>query len=130
MAPPRERPNNARPTVVVADDEPGMRNMLRILLDVEGYTVRVAADGAEALVVAAEVAADLILVDLKMPVLGGAEFCQAYRAGGGTSPVILMTASGANAAEAAADACGAAAYITKPFEIEDVLATIARLVRA
>jgi len=112
--------------IVVAEDDVAVRGVLRDVLEGEGHTVALARDGVEALIVAHARRPGLILVALSMPRLDGERFCHAYRDQGGSAPVILITAAGREAAEAAVEACGAAHYLPKPFDIDDVLATIAR----
>ena len=123
--------NEARPAgplVLVAEDEPAIRLVLEDLLSDEGYRVQTAADGAAALDIAERDEPAVILLDLGLPLLDGPEFCRAYREGGGEAPVVLVTAANQAIVETAMEACGAAAYIPKPFTIEAVLETVARLV--
>ncbi|HSJ30552.1 MAG TPA: response regulator, partial [Longimicrobiales bacterium] len=81
-------------TVLIIDDEPGLRQTVSLILAEEGYEVQAASDGEEGLARALELQPDIILCDLRMPRLGGLEFLEKYRAGGGTGMVIMMTAYG------------------------------------
>jgi CheY-like chemotaxis protein len=108
--------------ILVAEDDPAVREVLRDVIEAEGYAVTQARDGVEALIVAHARRPDLIIIDLNMPRLGGEAFCHAYRERGGSAPVVLITA----ASQEAIEACGAVGYIPKPFDIDDVLDLIAR----
>jgi CheY-like chemotaxis protein len=115
-----------RARILVAEDDATIRDLLSVLLEQEGYTVVLARDGIEALREALAQQPDLILLDLAMPNLGGHDFCRVYHDQGGTAPVILATATDVVQTITAAKACGAVAYIRKPFETNTLLATIDR----
>jgi CheY-like chemotaxis protein len=119
-------PSAPRAVILVAEDDPDIRGVLEMLLPGEGYGVVTTADGVEALRLATRRRPDLILVDLLMPRLGGIGFCRAYRDRGGTAPIVLLTAMTGPAVQAAVEACDASAYVAKPFDIDVLLATIAR----
>ena len=116
----------ARPRILVAEDDVAIRDLVSDLLEATDYTVVTAEDGAEALNVAHDQAFDLILIDLNMPHVDGETFCRTYREQGGSTPVILLTAATVERAAAAAEVCGAVGYISKPFDIDDMLDTITR----
>jgi two-component system response regulator MprA len=120
----------APPLILVADDDPEIRELLAILLSDEGYRVVVAADGLRALDVAREESPGLILLDVSMPRLDGPGFCLAYREGGGAAPIVVLSATLDAAIEATVEACGAVAHVVKPFEIDDLLSTIATAIAA
>lgn len=122
-------PHNAqhdRPLILVAEDDRDIREMFHDLLADEGYRTIMATDGAEVLGLALSAAPALILLDLGLPLLDGPSFCRAYRERGGAAPIVLVTAANQKAVKEALAACGAAAYIRKPFDIERVLDTIER----
>ena len=79
-------------TVLVVEDEPVIRELMAILLEEEGYTVRQACDGLEALETMEQHPVDLVLSDVKMPRLDGASLARQLRAGDDPLPVILMSA--------------------------------------
>src|SRR5215216_1313440 len=106
------------PLVLVVEDDPDLRELFHDLLDDEGYRAIMATDGAEALDLALGEAPAIILLDLGLPLLDGPRFCRAYRERGGAAPVVLVTAAGQQTVEEALAACGAVAYIPKPFKIE------------
>jgi CheY-like chemotaxis protein len=120
---------DARPLVLIVDDDRDLRELLASLLDDEGYRTSTAVDGLDALEAARRDNPAVILVDATMPRLDGAEFCRAYREDGGTAPVILISAGRPEQFMKAVEACGAAAFIAKPFAIEDVLETVARCIK-
>jgi two-component system response regulator QseB len=87
--------------------------------------VQSARDGREGLASLARNAADLVIVDMRMPEIDGASFCRAYAKAGGASPVILMSA---RAGQDTADLPGVAGVVTKPFDLEYLLELVARLI--
>ena len=113
-------------SILVAEDDAGIREVLSALLETEGYGVVLARDGAEALSLADSHHPDLILIDLHMPRLNGESFCHLYRETGSTTPIILLTAADPKTVVAAVEACGAVAYIPKPFDLDELLDTISR----
>jgi len=115
--------------VLVVDDEPGIRLLLRRYLEREGYRVVEAADGAAALTLLAAEPVDLAVVDVMMPKVDGFELVRQVRA---TSdlPVILLTGKGEESARVAGLELGADDYVTKPFSMPELVARVrARLRR-
>ena len=88
----RDDTNELIPTVLVVEDEPVIRELMAILLEEEGYTVRQAVDGQEALEVIEQHGIDLVLSDVKMPRLDGASMVHHLRSRGNAIPVVLMSA--------------------------------------
>ncbi len=117
------------PIILIADDDEGIRSILVELLTDEGYDVLIAADGQEALDLGLSHRADLILLDLAMPRLDGPGFCRAYREHDGQAPVIVVSASNERDVAAAVETCGAEGHILKPFDLDKVVATVARHAR-
>ena len=111
MSPPRAR-------VVVADDEEMARRSLGEILTQDGYEVLLAADGEEALRLAAEQAPDILLTDLRMPRLGGEELLTRVRQAHPEIAVVIMTAHGTIASAVKALHAGAEDYLTKPIDVE------------
>jgi two-component system, chemotaxis family, chemotaxis protein CheY len=113
------------PRVLVVDDDAGIRDVLDLALTDAGYAVALAADGATALTMIDAVAPDVILLDMRMPVLDGWAFAEAYRRRPGRSaPIVVMTAA-RDAPEHAAQ-IAATAYLAKPFDLADLLACVAQ----
>ena len=112
---------------MVIDDDPGVREILTLALQTEGYEVVSAADGAEGLDMLARRRADVVIVDMRMPEVDGAKFCRMYAEhGDGGGPVILMTAMAGR--PKSADLPGVVQAITKPFDLNEVLDAVARVV--
>ena len=111
----------------MVDDDREIRDLFEMLLSDEGYRTVTAIDGVAALQVAVEEHLNLILLDLMLPRLDGVGFCRAYREHGGGAPVILITAAAPDYVASVSQDCGAAAYIAKPFDVDQVLRTVAML---
>ena len=110
--------------ILIVDDDPGIRGVLADVLDDEGYTTAQAANGEEALAFLERGAVDVILLDMRMPVMNGWQFAEVYRERTGPrAPIIVMTA--AQDAQRWADEIGAAACLAKPFDIDAILRVIA-----
>ena len=107
------------------DDHEDIRETLQIALDDEGFVVQCAANGREALEILEHWRPCVILLDLMMPVMDGWAFRaeQQRRQDGHAAPVVLLSAAGG--LDEQQRALGAAAAITKPFDIERVITTIA-----
>jgi DNA-binding response OmpR family regulator len=112
-------------TVLVIDDDADIRNVLRYVLEDEGYLVREAADGIAGLASVEAFRPQLILLDLNMPGLDGWGMCAQMDMRKTSVPTVIMTAGRSSATEATR--LGVAGSLAKPFEIADVLATVSRL---
>ena len=114
--------------ILIADDDPQILRALRITLGSQGYDIRTAADGAEAIRAAAESHPDLVMLDLGMPQLDGIEVIEAIR---GWSAVPILVVSGRTGSSDKVDALDAGAddYVTKPFAMDELLARIRALTR-
>ncbi|EGO64575.1 response regulator [Acetonema longum] len=108
---------NTQPTILVIDDQPGIRRLLTEVLAENGYTVANASNGYEGLQKARELKPALILMDMKMPGMDGIETLRELKRLGQGGKVIMMTAYGELDLVNEAKEIGAAAYITKPFDI-------------
>ncbi|MGW8482370.1 response regulator [Microbacterium sp. NPDC055903] len=114
--------------LLIADDDPQMVRALRITLAAHGYDVVAAADGAAAIAAAAQTHPDIILLDLGMPRLDGIEVIQALR-GWTTVPIIVVSGRTGSADKVEALDAGADDYVTKPFQIDELLARLRALSR-
>ncbi|HEU0114059.1 MAG TPA: response regulator [Thermomicrobiales bacterium] len=112
------------PTILVADDEADVRSLILALLEDEGYRVVVAANGRAALDVVERRRPDLILMDVMMPTMDGREAARRLRERPDTKaiPIVLMSAVGCDALQP-----GVQAFVAKPFDLDQLLATIDRL---
>lgn len=109
--------NNENPTILVVDDNVEIRHYLSGLLKEEGYNIKQAGDGVEAIQVANDIQPDLIISDVMMPEMDGITFCNMIKNDVNTShiPVILLTARSSTVFEVSGLQTGAEDYIKKPF---------------
>ncbi|GAB3632028.1 response regulator [Microbacterium sp. AGC85] len=114
--------------LLIADDDPQMVRALRITLGAHGYEVVAAADGAGAIAAAAQTHPDIILLDLGMPRLDGIEVIHALR-GWTTVPIIVVSGRTGSADKVEALDAGADDFVTKPFQIDELLARLRALSR-
>jgi len=116
--------------ILLVEDEPGLVLTLRDRLTSEGYAVESAGDGEQALVCARQQRFDLIILDVMLPRRNGFEVCRALREEGDLTPVIMLTARGHVADKVSGLKLGADDYVTKPFEMVELVARVeARLRR-
>ena len=111
-------------TILIVEDEPDMATGLRDNLEFEGYEVRIARDGEEALASAAESAPDLILLDLMLPKRNGLDVCREMRHRGIRVPIIILTARGQETDKVVGLEIGADDYVTKPFSVLELMARV------
>jgi len=118
-------------SILVVDDEPAVRESLRRALELEGYEVELAADGAEALERLANGPAepDAVLLDVLMPRVDGIEVCRRLREEGRRLPILMLTARAEVADRVAGLDAGADDYVVKPFALEELLARLRALLR-
>ncbi len=112
--------------ILVVDDEPGMRDLLRILLEKDGHEVLTAADGTAGLARATSHELDLVISDIKMPGLDGIGLLSALRERALTLPVIMVTAYAESDSAIQAMKQGAFDYLTKPFKVDEIRLVIHR----
>ena len=115
-------------SVLVVEDERNIAELLQLYLEKEGYAVTIAGDGGEGLEKFRAIGPDLVLLDVMMPVMDGWQLCRAIRAESAT-PVIMLTAKSETDDKVAGLKSGADDYITKPFEMKEVLARIEAVLR-
>ncbi len=115
-------------SVLVVEDDKNIQELLRLYLEKEGYAVTVADDGGQGLAKFRSIKPDLVLLDVMMPVMDGWAVCRAIRAEGST-PVIMLTAKGELDDKVAGLKAGADDYVTKPFEMKELLARIEAVLR-
>lgn len=110
--------------ILVVDDDPDLRECLQLLVTSMGFDVTIAANGQEALDVMDVHDPDLIILDMKMPVMNGWEFCRALEARAARPPIVVLTAAPDAAARAAE--VHAEGWLGKPFEYADLEAIVLR----
>src|ERR1700692_172102 len=113
-------------TILVADDDPVIRGNLRMLLETEGYHVLEAGDGLKVEKLLGDPGLALVLLDLRMPGRGGMDVLREHADLWEDTPVIVITALGGSAAAIEAMKLGAFDYITKPFDLDEVIFTVRR----
>ncbi len=110
--------------ILVVDDDAGVRFVVQWALEEQGFKVKTAADGREAIQKLDEGRPDLLVLDLTMPVLGGSRVADHLRQQFDEVPILLVTADGHAPTKAAS--VGAYDYLTKPFEVEDLVGAVQR----
>src|SRR6188768_2927859 len=115
--------------ILVAEDEPLIRALVTMAFEAEGYDVDMAADGAEALAKACQQPPHAIVLDLMMPVMNGWDFLDAWQCQPTSQavPVVVISAGYHQEDQAPLDV---QAYLTKPFDIDRLVATVSGLVEA
>ncbi len=114
--------------VLVVDDEPQIRRVMRMTLTAQGYETVEARSGEEALEQFREHRPDLVLLDLNMPGMGGLETCRLLRTGSEV-PIIILTVRNTEEEKVQALDAGADDYVTKPFGMSELLARIRAALR-
>ncbi len=112
--------------ILIADDDPSIRLLLKNFLESEGYDTLEAKSGGEVLRMLPNLTPDLLIMDLRMPEWDGIEVMKKLGEQNLKIPVLLMTAHGTSNSAIQAIQLGAFDYITKPFELDDVLLTVRR----
>ena len=115
-------------SVLVVEDDQNIRELLHLYLQKEGYDVILAADGGEGLAKFRQASPDLVLLDVMMPVMDGWALCRAIRSESKT-PIIMLTAKSETDDKVTGLKSSADDYITKPFEMKEVLARIEAVLR-
>lgn len=115
--------------VLIADDDPSILELLRVSLELEGHESLLASDGSTALKRIEAEAPDVVLLDIMMPVLDGWEVLRSISAATLRKKprVIVMTAKGGTSDIAKGLELGACEFVTKPFEVGDLVSTIERV---
>lgn len=120
---------NSMETVLVIDDDCNIRDTIGVMLEQEGFRAVLAGDGLEGVQQALALKPGVILVDLRMPGLSGAEVCQQLRATGLKTPLIVLSASSGETDKVRLLDIGADDYVVKPFGTRELLARIRAVLR-
>ena len=116
--------------VLLVDDESRLTELLKMELEVEGYEVDVAADGATGLIRArSEPSPDLIVLDWNLPDFSGVDICQRIRSSAITTPILMLTGHDDIADRVMALDAGVDDYLVKPFSIEELMARLRAMQR-
>ena len=115
--------------ILVAEDDPAIREGLVVTLESEGHEVRAACDGVEALALYAERRPDLLLLDIMMPKRSGYEVCAEIRRSDASLPILFLTAKAGEEDAVLGLGLGADDYIVKPFGVRELLARVAAALR-
>jgi DNA-binding response OmpR family regulator len=129
MPSPSPTPLPAPASILVAEDQADIRDLLVLNLRNAGYDVQAVADGAAALASQNERSSDLLILDLMMPALDGLEVCKALRARGRNTPILMLTAKSTELDRVLGLELGADDYLTKPFSLAELLARVKALLR-
>ncbi|MAU02036.1 MAG: two-component system response regulator [Anaerolineaceae bacterium] len=115
-----------KPSVLIVDDEPMTRNLLRLMLERAGFAISEAEDGLKALLMVAEQSPDVLLLDVMMPNMDGLTVCEKLRARPETAvlPIILLSARTSPESVKAGMEAGATRYLGKPISHEQLIQTV------
>ena len=116
-------------TILIVEDEHAVARGLQYALEQEGYDVTLARSGEEGLEIATRSAPDLVLLDVRLPGMGGFEVLRRLRAAGTKSPVLMLTARDEEVDKVIGLELGADDYLTKPFGLRELLSRIKALLR-
>ncbi|MFN8592843.1 MAG: response regulator [Thermomicrobiales bacterium] len=120
-----DNPGQVRGLVLVVDDDIGVRMVMAAALEDDGWSVETAENGRQALDILRRVRPDVIVLDLRMPVMDGLDFAERYRESEpAAAPIILVSAT---VTEAAARRSGATAFLRKPTDLTLLLDAVARV---
>lgn len=122
-------PGSANAHVLVVDDEAGVRDLLGDALRVAGYSVSTAPDGMSAITALRSAPADLLIIDINMPVLDGFELLEQLRKKGDNTPALMLSARGEKGDITRGLRLGADDYVTKPFGLEELLLRVGAILR-
>jgi CheY-like chemotaxis protein len=119
------------PRVLVVDDDPQVRKLVSLNFELDGYDVVSAAGGAEALAEVARQRPDVMVCDVMMPGMDGLEVVRRLRADPKTAslPVVMVSAKAQRSDLTEGKSAGADAYVTKPFDPQDLLDAVAKLLK-
>ena len=119
------------PKLLLVEDDPALAELLEFRFKGEGYAVRTTGDGDEALILAAEEAPDLVILDWMIEGVSGIEVCRRLRCDKATAhvPIVMLTARGAEDDRIRGLETGADDYMTKPFSPRELIARVAAVLR-
>ncbi len=116
-------------TILVVEDDAGIRTILQDTFSSQGYQVAAAENGAQGLELALELKPDLIILDVMLPLMDGFEVCKRVRKEGVTSPILMLTVKDEEVDKVLGLELGADDYVTKPFSLKELTARVKALLR-
>lgn len=116
-------------TILIVEDDSGIRVILQDTLTSQGYDVVTAENGIKGLKLAKELRPDLVILDVMLPLMDGFEICKRMRKEGITSPVMMLTVKDEEVDKVLGLELGADDYVTKPFSVKEVSARVKALIR-
>jgi two-component system alkaline phosphatase synthesis response regulator PhoP len=116
-------------SILVVEDDAGIRIILQDSLTSQGYVVKTADNGAKGLEMARELKPDLLILDVMLPSMDGFEICRRVRKEGITSPVLMLTVKDEEVDKVLGLELGADDYVTKPFSLKELSARVKALLR-
>ncbi|MEO7336498.1 MAG: response regulator transcription factor [Caldimonas sp.] len=116
-------------SILVAEDQTDIRDLLVMNLRNAGYEVHAVGDGVAALESQSDTSSDLLILDLMMPRMDGLEVCKALRARGRNAPILMLTAKSTELDRVLGLELGADDYLTKPFSLAELMARVKALLR-
>lgn len=126
---PLHRPDGSPVRVLVVDDEPTLTDLLHMALRYEGWEIRCAATGRQALTIAREFQPDVVVLDIMLPDIDGLTVMSRMREGGAETPVLFLTAKDSVEDRIVGLTAGGDDYVTKPFSLEELVARLRGLIR-
>ena len=123
------RPDGSPVRVLVVDDDPNLTHLVSLALRYEGWEVRTAGTGTDAVRAAREISPDAVVLDMMLPDIDGMEVLRRMRADAPDVPVLFLTARDAVEDRVAGLTAGGDDYVTKPFSLEEVVARVRALLR-
>ena len=115
--------------ILIVDEEPGLTDIVRRVLALEGWEATIAPSGAEAIEAVATLQPDVILLDVMLPDMLGTEVAAELRATGVEAPIVFLTGRSEHEDRMAGYAAGGDEYLTKPFGLDELVALLEPIVR-
>lgn len=115
--------------VLIVEDDSRIAHALAEALNDQNYTVEMAQDGRTGLILAQEGTVDAIILDLNLPKLDGVEVCRRLRQDGDKTPILMLTARDTSQDKVVGLDCGADDYVSKPFDLPELMARVRALLR-
>ena len=119
----------SKASILLVEDEENLQEALKLNLELEGYEISLASDGAEAIRKVEEAYFDLLILDIMLPEIDGISVCETVRLKHTELPILMLSARSSSADRVLGLRKGADDYLTKPFNLEELLLRIDKLIR-